>query len=123
MYNLTVDQLMPDDYINILIKKYNLENYKYIDNVINFSLLTLRGSLKYINRFTHELKLGGLLVKIYKKENKWFGIIKKPNNKTYHIAFDKNYIFYLEYKSKTEKLRKTLELFINDVSSGTYNII
>jgi len=123
MNNLSVDELMPNDYINVLIEKYNLKNYKYIDNVITFSLLPSKGSLKYINRYTHELKNGGLLVKIYQKDNNWYGIIKKPNEKRYHVSFKSNYIFYLEYQNKNDKLKKTLELFMIDINSGKYNIV
>jgi hypothetical protein len=119
----TLNKLITNDYINVLIEKFNLEKYKYIDNVIDFSLLTLRGSLKYINKYTQELKNGGLLVKIYKKDNlKWHGIIKKPNNKTYHISFDSNYIFYISHKSRSEKLRNTLEVFMKDIDAGKYLI-
>lgn len=120
---MTVDEIMVNDYINVLIEKYDLKKYKYIDNVISFSLLPLRGSMRYINRYTHELKIGGLLVKIYKKDNNWYGVIKKGNEKRYHVSFKSNYIFYLEYKSKNDKLKQTLELFMSDVNSGKYNII
>ena len=117
-----INKLIPDDYINILINKFNLENYKYIDNINDFSLLSLRGSLKYINKYTHQLRYGGLLIKIFQKDNKWYGMIKKVNNKIYYVSFDSNYIFYLEYKSKKDKFRNILELFMNDVNKDKYII-
>ena len=122
--NKMVDELLKDDYINELIKKYNLEKYKYIDDVRLFSLLTLKGSMKYINRYSNELRNGGLLIKIYKKKenNNWYGIIKKISNRYYHVSFKNNYIFYLEHRTREEKLRHTLELFMSDIDKGKYNI-
>ena len=45
-----VDHVKPDDYINSIINKYNLKEYKYIDTVEEFSLLKLRGTIKYVNK-------------------------------------------------------------------------
>ena len=120
--NKMVDTLL-DDYINILISKYNLEKYKYIDDVKLFSLLPLRGSLKYINKYTNELRQGGLLIKIYKKNNKWYGIIKKMNNRKYHVSFANNYIFYIESQTHNKKVRDTLELLMTDINNGKYMIV
>jgi hypothetical protein len=48
--------------IHLLKKKYfnELEDYDYIENIIDFSLLPLRGSLKYINKYDGNLRSGGL---------------------------------------------------------------
>jgi hypothetical protein len=120
--NKMIDELLKDDYIYELIKKYNLEKYTYIDDVIVFSLLPLKGSLKYINKYTNELRKGGLLIKIYQKENKWYGIIKKLNGRIYHVSFNTNYIFYIEHRTKNQKMRETLELFITDINKGIYDV-
>ena len=118
-----INKLINDDYIDTLIKEYNLEKYTYIDDLRVFSLLPLRGSIKYINKYTNELRNGGLLIKIYKKnDNKWFGIVKKLSGKKFHFTFDKNYIFYIEHQSKTQKLRESLDIFMNDVNNGKYEI-
>ena len=119
--NKMIDELF-DDYINVLIAKYNLYEYKYIDNIVLFSLLPLRGSMKYINRYTHEIRNGGLLIKIYMKNNKYYGIIKK-NDKKYHISFNNNYIFYKEYTSRNSKIRNVLESIIDNVNKNKYNIL
>ena len=112
-YNNSLVDTIITDYIHILIDKYKLQEYKYIETLEEFSLLSLRGSMKYINKFTHELKTGGLLTKIYKKNNnKWFAIIKKPNNKTYTISFNSNHIFYLDCKTRNSKIRTILESFL-----------
>uniref|UniRef100_A0A6C0H8I6 Uncharacterized protein n=1 Tax=viral metagenome TaxID=1070528 RepID=A0A6C0H8I6_9ZZZZ len=122
-YNNSLVDTIITDYIYILIDKYKLQEYKYIETLEEFSLLSLRGSMKYINKFTHELKTGGLLTKIYKKNNnKWFAIIKKPNNKTYTISFNSNYIFYLDCKSRTNKIRTILDSFLENVNNGKYII-
>jgi hypothetical protein len=121
--NKMIDELLQDDYINVLIDKYNLQKYNYIDDIRVFSLLPLKGSMKYINKYTNELKNGGLLIKIYKnKNNNWCGIIKKITGKCYHVLFKNNYIFYLEHRTREQKIRETLELFMNDIDKGKYNI-
>jgi hypothetical protein len=45
-------------------KKYELEDYKYIQSINDFSVLPLAGSLRYINKYTQEIRYGGLLIKI-----------------------------------------------------------
>jgi hypothetical protein len=120
--NNMIDEFIKDDYINELIKKYNLDKYQYIDDVRIFSLLPLRGSLKYINKYTNELRNGGLLIKIYQKDNKWFGIIKKINDRKYHVSFKTNYIFYLEHRTKNQKMREILDLFMTDINNEKYII-
>lgn len=115
-----VDAVKPDDYINTLIKTYSteLKHFKYIETVEEFSLLTLRGSMKYINKFDKKLRSGGLLVKIYKNnENKWIGVIKKLK-KMYYVSFDSNYIFYMA--TQDDRLTDSLKCFISDYEKGLY---
>ena len=121
-YNNTLVDNIITDYIHILIDKYKLKEYKYINSLEEFSLLPLRGSMKYINKFTNEFKTGGLLTKIYKNNNKWFAIIKKPNNKTYTISFNSNHIFYLDCKTRNSKIRTILDSFLENVNNGKYII-
>ncbi len=116
-----VDSVKPNDYINTLIKANSseLKHYKYIETVEEFSLLTLRGSMKYISKYDKKLRVGGLLVKIYKnfENNKWCGVIKKSNKK-YYICFDSNYIFYMA--TQDERLSESLKCFISDYDKGLY---
>ena len=117
-----VDAVKPNDYINTIIKNYSseLKHYKYIETVEEFSLLSLRGSMKYINKFDKKLRSGGLLVKIYKNnENKWIGVIKKLK-KMYYVSFDSNYIFYMA--TQDERLSDSLKCFISDCDKGLYEI-
>jgi hypothetical protein len=114
-----INKLSPNDAINDLIKKYELYDYKYIETVEDFSVLHLTGSLRYINKYTQELRYGGLLIKIYEKNTKWYGIIKKMSGKKYHISFNSNYIFYIEPKKKL--LREWATKFITDYETGKYN--
>ena len=67
IFNL-VDTLLPNDNISKIIDKYKdeLTNYSYVDTVGKFSLLELKGSIKYINKYDKELRNGGLVTKIYK---------------------------------------------------------
>ncbi len=114
-----INKLSPNDAINDLIKKYELYDYKYIETVEDFSVLPLTGSLRYINKYTQELRYGGLLIKIYEKNSKWYGIIKKVSGKKYHISFNSNYIFYIE--PKKHLLREWATKFITDYETGKYN--
>ena len=115
IFNL-VDKLKPNDYINELIKKYSseLENYLYIDTEIKFSLLKLKGSIKYINKYDKKIRYGGLLIKIYKKNKGWYGIILKSDGSKNYVLFKLNYIFYCENIGdiNNKKFRENLEYFI-----------
>jgi hypothetical protein len=121
-----VDELIPNNYINQLIKKYSddLEYYSYIETVAEFSILKLKGSMKYINKYDKKLRYGGLLIKIYQKSGKWYGIIKKTNENINYISFDSNYIFYCENigEIRNKNFRNELEYFISDVNKGEYNL-
>jgi len=97
-----------DYFVNNNIINYNLQNilelykeelkdYKYIDNVKDFSELNLKGSIRYINIYDHKIRYGGLLIKIY-------------NN---------NYIFYLDCKNNL--IRNWADLFISNYNNGLYN--
>jgi len=120
--NKIINELIPNNYINNIIDKYNIEldNYKYIDNIIEFSLLPLRGSIRYINKYDLKLRYGGLLIKLYEKKNTWYAIIKKNNNKKYNILFNNNYIFYRDTNSN--KLINWGKCFISDIELGKYII-
>ena len=91
-----VDNNILEDPIDDLINKYSyeLQDYEYIDSEGLFSTLTLKGSMKYINRYDKELRTGGLLIKIYQKDSKWYAIIKSPIGKKFYVSFNANYIFF-----------------------------
>jgi hypothetical protein len=114
-----VDSVKPDDYINTIINKYDLKDYKYIDSVEAFSLLRLRGTIKYVNKYDQKLRYGGLVVKIYKRETnqQWYCIIIKENKK-YYVSYNSNYIFYME--SKHDALLDWANCFISDYDKGLY---
>ena len=110
--------------INNLLSIYNdeLNGYTYIDNIYDFSLLRLKGSIRYINQYDEKLRYGGLLIKIYNKKNttEWICVLKKSNGKKYYVNYKNNYIFYLE--SKNNNFRNWAELFISDINKGKYEI-
>jgi hypothetical protein len=117
----TVDSMIPNDYINILKKKYEseLHDYDYIDTLAKFSLLRLRGSMKYINKYDKKLRSGGLLIKIFQQNSKWIAILKKYDKK-YYVSFDANYIFYLD--SKQDVLKDWMQYFVSECDKGNYDI-
>ena len=87
-----------------------------------FSTLSLKGSMKYVNKFDGDLRYGGLLIKIYKKENnKWYAVIKNIKGRKYYVSFDANYIFYR--KTNYEERVDLLKVFMSDIDSGMYEII
>ena len=122
-----VDKLIPNDYINEIIKRYSeeLEYYSYIDSVEEFSTLKLKGSIKYINKYDKKLRYGGLLIKIYQKLGKWYGIIKKSDESKYYVSFNCNYIFYCENigEINNKNLRNELEYFMRTIDNGEYDVI
>ena len=122
-----VDELVPNDYINELINKYSsdLEYYTYIDSVSIFSTLKLKGSMKYINKYDKKIRYGGLLIKIYQKLGKWYGVIKKSDGTKYYISFNSNYIFYCENIGEihNKNFRNGLEFFITDVDEGKFELV
>jgi len=122
-----VDKLKPNDYINKLKKQYHeeLKHYKYICTVEEFSILKLKGSMRYINKFDKKLRYGGLLIKIYKKDLKWYGIIKKNDNTKNYVSFDSNYIFYCQDIGEIHNLefRESLKFFVTDVEDDKYDIV
>lgn len=116
-----VDILLPKNNLNDMIKKYEpeLKDFDYIDTLDKFSLLSLKGTMRYINKNDKKLRTGGLLVKIYKKNNKWYAKIKQYN-KFYDISYESNYIFYLNNKSNL--LRQWADLFITELDKNNYEV-
>ena len=102
--------------------KNELDGYEYIESIDMFSILSLKGSMKYINKFDNQLRSGGLLIKIYKKEdNKWTAIIKNIKGQKYYVSFNANYIFYR--KTKSEERIDLFKVFMTDIESGAYEIV
>lgn len=110
------------DPIEDLIKKYSseLQDYDYIDSEGLFSTLTLKGSMKYINRYDKKIRTGGLLIKIYQKKNQWYAVIKSAFGKKFYVSFNLNYIFYTE--SKPTLIRSWAEYFVSEVDKGIYHV-
>jgi len=118
-----VDSFLPNTPIKNILTKYKseLDGYEYIESINMFSTLSLKGSLKYVNKYDGQLRSGGLLIKIYKKDNdKWTAIIKQADGKKYYISFDSNYMFYR--KTKSEERVDLFKLFVSDIDSGMYEL-
>jgi hypothetical protein len=118
-----VDSFLPNTPIKNILTKYKseLDGYEYIESIDMFSTISLKGSLKYVNKYDGQLRSGGLLIKIYKKDNdKWTAIIKQVDGKKYYISFDSNYMFYR--KTKSEERVDLFKLFVSDIDSGMYEL-
>lgn len=118
--NNIVDTL--DNNITKLIKKYSTElmDYKYVETLDEFIILPLKGTIRYINKYNGILKFGGLLIKIYYKNNSWYCTLKQISGKKYNISFKSNHIFYCDNNS--ESFRNWAECFITEVDAGKYQI-
>lgn len=92
-----------------------LQNYTYVDKLEIFYTLPLFTSIKYINKYTGDFRHGGLLVKVYKKNDNWYGMLKQKNNKMYTINFNSNHIFAL--LNKQNKLKAWLRDFLHKIES------
>jgi cyclopropane fatty-acyl-phospholipid synthase-like methyltransferase len=116
-----VDILLPKNDLNDMIRKYesDLKDFDYIDTVEKFSILSLKGTMRYINKTDKKLRSGGLLVKIYQRDNKWYAKIKQYD-KFYDISYNSNYIFYLNNKSNL--LRQWADLFVTELDKGSYEV-
>ena len=121
IYNM-VNDIKPD-VVDEYKKQYaeQLEHYIYIDNVGSFSILKMKGVMRYINKYDKQIRYGGLVVKIYEDNNKWFAKIKKINGKMYDVSFDNNYIFYKE--SNKHRINDWLRLFVKQVEDGYISVI
>jgi hypothetical protein len=119
-----VDSFLPNIPINNIMNKYKseLDGYEYVESLDMFSILSLKGSMKYVNKFDNKLRYGGLLIKIYQKEDKkWYAILKNIKGQKYYVSFDANYIFYR--KTNYEERVDLLKVFMSDIDSGMYEII
>lgn len=116
-----VDNILKNNKKNDIFKKYEseLQDFDYIDSLEKFSLLTLRGTMKYVNKYDKKLRSGGLLAKIINQNNKWYALIKQ-GNKFYKISYKSNYIFYIPEKS--DLVRNFADLFITELEKGNYEI-
>jgi hypothetical protein len=115
-----IDSNVKDKFNDIILKYQNeLMDYDYIENLEDFSVLPLKGSMRYINKFNKEIRFGGLLIKIYEKYGNYFAILKKMNGKKYHVSFNNNFIFYK--KNSNDNFRDSLKYFIADYDKGLYN--
>jgi hypothetical protein len=118
-----VDKMVQNNGIIDIIDKYkdDLKNYQYIETVEQFSDLLPKGSIRYINKYTGELKKGGLVIKIYQNiyNNKWYASLLIMGKK-FKISFISNHIFYLD--SREENMRRWADCFIADVDKGLYDI-
>lgn len=102
--------------------KEELKNYSYISKVEDFANLTLKGSIRYINRRTRELKYGGLLTKIYQDKNKhWMCVIIKPDKTKYYVSYNNNFMYYI--KSSQDRFDDWTSVFMTNVDKGLYDIV
>ena len=118
-----VDNFLPNNPIKNIMNKYSneLKEFEYIESLDMFSTLSLKGSFKYVNKFDGNLRSGGMLIKIYQKEGKWYGAIKNIKGQKFYVSFDANYIFYR--KTNYEERVDLLKVFMSDVDAGMYDLV
>ncbi len=118
-----VDNFLPNNPIKNIMNKYSneLNGFEYIESLDMFSTLSLKGSLKYVNKFDNKLRSGGMLMKIYQKKDKWYAAIKNIKGQKFYVSFDANYIFYR--KTNYEERVDLLKVFMSDVDAGMYDLV
>lgn len=101
--------------------KEELKHYSYVAKVEDFINLPLKGSVRYINRRTRELKFGGLLTKIYQdKRKQWMCVIMKGDRTKYYVSYTNNFIYYM--KSSQDRFDDWANVFVNNMEKGLYEI-
>ena len=123
VFDLVDKMIKNNNNIIDIIDKYDndLKNYQYIETIDQFSKILPKGSMRYINKYTGELKKGGLVIKIYQNifNNKWYALLLIMGKK-FKISFNNNHIFYLD--SRDESMRRWANCFIANVDKGLYDL-
>ena len=94
-------------------KKYKkeLEDYEFVYNSEEFYQLKIGGYIRYIN-LNNKLKWGGILLKVFKQEDRNLMVIGNSNFKRLVVSFDKNYVFYKSHKTASDINRKLFISFL-----------
>ena len=117
--NLFIDSIFSQEdwehnrkiHIDKLINKYNkeLDKYLFIESYDELEKCKLGGYIRYID-FNDTLKWGGIYIKHYKSNNFNYMVLSNSNKKTINVCFEKNYIFYKNHITSSDKMR---EIFIS----------
>ena len=83
-------------------RQYNIE--------IDYQL-KIGGYIRYIN-LNNKLKWGGILLKVFKQEDRNLMVIGNSSFKRLIVSFDKNYVFYKSHKTASDINRKVFISFL-----------
>jgi hypothetical protein len=105
--------------INKFYKNYTdeLEDYEYIKDLKTFNKIKQGGYIRYFN-LNDELKWGGILIKKIKQNDMDLMVLSNTNCKRFVVSFQKNYIFYKNHQTASDKTRK---LFMSALEKYTEN--
>lgn len=94
-------------------KKYKkeLEDYEFVYNSDEFYQLKIGGYVRYFN-LNNKLKWGGILLKVFKQEDRNLMVIGNSSFKRLVVSFDKNYVFYKSHKTTSDINRKLFISFL-----------
>ena len=94
--------------------KDELEDYAFVKDVETLYQLKIGGYIRYIN-LNNKLKWGGILIKVYpdKKRDRNLMVLLSQNDKRFVVSFEKNYIFYKNHTTYTDKTRKLFISFLD----------
>ena len=95
-------------------KKYSkeLEDYEFVFNSDEFYQLKIGGYIRYFN-LNNELKWGGILLKVFKQEDRNLMVLGNSDFKRMVVSFDKNYVFYKSHKTASDINRKLFISFLD----------
>ena len=89
-----------------------LEDYEFVYNSDEFYQLKIGGYIRYFN-LNNELKWGGILLKVFKQEDRNLMVLGNSEFKRMIVSFDKNYIFYKTHKTASDINRKLFISFLD----------
>ena len=98
-----------------------LEDYEFVYNSDEFYQLKIGGYIRYFN-LNNELKWGGILLKVFKQEDRNLMVLGNSEFKRMIVSFDKNYIFYKTHKTASDINRKLFISFLDNTLMNKYLI-
>jgi hypothetical protein len=101
------------------VEKYKkeLDDYEFVYNLDELYQKKIGGYIRYFN-LNDELKWGGILLKIFKDNDRNLMVLGNSDFKRFVVSFEKNYIFYKKHKTSSDNLRK---IFISFLENSNIN--
>ena len=96
--------------------KKQLEDYNFVRNLDELYQVKIGGYIRYIN-LNEQLKWGGILLKVFKDNDRNLMVLGNKDFKRFIVSFEKNYIFYKKHKTASDNLRKIFISFLENANN------